>query len=247
MNEENNGLNHLGPVESKPFDTVDQQVPQVIDMPAQPSVGPIVNEQPSVGQVVNEQPPVVDNSQMGMNVQNNDIFVNNTQNQGNTQMSFGEAPQLINSAGVVLNSSMPNDIPLPKIPSIPPGTIEEINNNYQIEQTQIANVEAATKDMDSSYKILKILYFVLLGSSIVDLLMGIFLTNGNLVLQVIIDALILIISIVGVIFTFKKSKSIVLVSIISFVISLLSFSIPLIVGLIIVIFGLKISNDLKAL
>ena len=245
MNEENNGLNKLGPVDSKPFEVAEQPSGQVFSVAESPVGGPSVINQPN-GEMFTDNMAPMQNNDMMVNGQNEEMFANTGMVQDNA-VNIVMNNQQVNDNGALFNETSVDEIPLPKLPSIPPGTIEEINNNYQIEQTQIANVEAATKDMDSSYKIITILYFALLGSAFLDLLLAILLTSGNIVLQIIIDILIVVVSILGVIFSMKKNKNIVKVSIAAFIVALLSFGIPLLVGLAIAIFGFKIFNDLKVI
>ena len=213
-----------------------QQVatPEMVQ-PAQP-----VAQAPVAPQVQMQQPQAPVQPQ----VQPESIFVDPQGNHLNLQ---NPANQLVNSEGKPLNSGATQEIPLPKIPSIPPGTIEEINNNYQQEQTLIEKVENAANDLESCFKYLKILYLVLLGACALDILLAALLSQTDPKMQIILDIVVFLSALPGIILSIKKIKQIYIVVIITFIASFLTFSLPLLVSLVIAFFGFKVFKDSKAL
>ena len=213
-----------------------QQVatPEMVQ-PSQP-----VAQSPVAQQVQMQQPQAPVQPQ----VQPESIFVDP---QGDHLNIRNPANQLVNSEGKPLNSGATQEIPLPKIPSIPPGTIEEINNNYQQEQTLIEKVENAANDLESCFKYLKILYLVLLGACALDILLAALLSQTDPMMQIILDIVVFLSALPGIILSIKKIKQIYIVVVITFIASFLTFSLPLLVALVIAFFGFKVFKDSKAL
>ena len=228
-----------------------QEVPQaqLVQAPvqemvqAQPEMQPQVQEQP-VGQVASPEMIQPALAPVAPQTQPESIFVDPQGEHLNIQ---GTADQLVNSEGKPLNSGATQEIPLPKIPSIPPGTIEEINNNYQQEQTLIEKVENATLDLESCFKYLKILYIVLLGACVLDILIAALLSQTDPKMQIILNIIIIVTALPGIVLSVKKIKEIYIVGAITFVLSILTFSFPLIVALVIGFFSFKVFKDSKAL
>ena len=156
------------------------------------------------------------------------------------QQQMMERPELVNSEGRALNNVQTVDPVLSKIPSVPPGTIEEINNHFAQEQLLQEQAMIASYKKDNEYDNLKLAFFGLFGSAVLDMLLCLFLTSANVVAQLIIDVLVCAGAIAGVLFCTKKDKKVLIVFIVAAIPALLSFRLPLIGIIVVAFFAYKV-------